>query len=151
MYVKLIKRNYLISNNDNNNILINSYIISKSNDVFQEIKKKEKIEVEKLKIMTKIICQKKFIKYEISFMLPNNENTDWKVNETYLKTNKTSQIIFNDLKLNPLFYLSDEINGKPIKIVVRIIPEPNKKIINYFRKEFGLSKETILMTLYKKS
>ena len=47
MYVKLIKRNYLISNNDNNNILINSYIISKSNDVFQEIKKKEKIEVEK--------------------------------------------------------------------------------------------------------
>ena len=47
MYVKLIKRNYLISNNDNNNILINSCTISKSNDVFQEIKKKEKIEVEK--------------------------------------------------------------------------------------------------------
>ena len=41
MYVKLIKRNYLISNNDNNNILINSYIISKSNDVCQEIKKKK--------------------------------------------------------------------------------------------------------------
>ena len=59
MYVKLIKRNYLISNNDNNNVLINSCTISKSNDVFQEIKKKEKIEVEKLKIMTKIICQKK--------------------------------------------------------------------------------------------
>jgi hypothetical protein len=47
MYVKLIKRNYLISNNDNNNVLINSCKISKSNDVFQEIKKKEKIEVEK--------------------------------------------------------------------------------------------------------
>ena len=47
MYVKLIKRNYLISNNDNNNVLINSCTISKSNDVFQEIKKKEKIEVEK--------------------------------------------------------------------------------------------------------
>ena len=41
MYVKLIKRNYLNSNNDNNNILINSCTISKSNDVFQEIKKKK--------------------------------------------------------------------------------------------------------------
>ena len=30
-------------------------------------------------------------------MLTNNENTDRKFNETYLKTNKTSQIIFNDL------------------------------------------------------
>ena len=47
MYVKLIKRNYLISNYDNNNILINSCTINKSNDIFQEIKKKEKIEVEK--------------------------------------------------------------------------------------------------------
>ena len=39
------------------------------------------------------------------------------------------------------FCLSNKINGKPIKIVVRIIPEPNKKIINYFRKDFRLSKE----------
>jgi hypothetical protein len=39
------------------------------------------------------------------------------------------------------FCLSNKINEKPIKIVVRIIPEPNKKIINYFRKEFRLSKE----------
>ena len=102
-------------------------------------------------------------------MITNNGNTDWKVNETYLKTNKTSQIIFNDLKLNPLSHgefqkiilsfpdlgdfdegdvniifdscLSNKINGKPIKIVVRIIPELNKKIFNYFRKEFRLSKE----------
>ena len=102
-------------------------------------------------------------------MLPNNGNSDWKVNETYLKTNKTSQIIFNDLKLNPLshgefqkvilsfpdlgdfnegdvniifdFCLSNKINGKPIKIVVRIIPELNKKTINDFRKELRLSKE----------
>ena len=102
-------------------------------------------------------------------MLTNNENTDRKFNETYLKTNKTSQIIFNDLKLNPLshgefqkeilslpdlgdfdegdvniifdFCLSNKINGKSIKIVVRIIPDPNKKIINDFRKEFGLSKK----------
>ena len=119
--------------------------------------------------MTKIICQKKFIKYEISFMLTNNGNTNRKDNETYLKTNKTSQIIFNDLKLNPLshgefqkiilsfpdlgdfdegdvniifdFCLSNKINEKPIKIVVRIIPELNKKIFNYFRKELRLSKE----------
>ena len=104
-------------------------------------------------------------------MLTNNENTDRKFNETYLKTNKTSQIIFNDLKLNPLsheefqkiilsfpdlddfdegdvniifdFCLSNKINGKSIKIVVRIIPELNKKIINYFRKEFRLSKEEL--------
>ena len=102
-------------------------------------------------------------------MLPNNGNSDWKVNETYLKTNKTSQIIFNDLKLNPLsheefqkiilsfpdlgdfdegdvniifdFCVSNKINEKPIKIVVRIIPELNKKIINYFKKEFILIKE----------
>ena len=59
MCMKLIKRNYLISNNDNNNILINSCIISKSNDVFQEIKKKEKIEVGKTQNYEKIICQKK--------------------------------------------------------------------------------------------
>ena len=103
--------------------------------------------------MTKIICQKKFIKYEISFMLTNNGNTNRKDNETYLETNKTSQIIFNDLKLNPLshgefqkiilsfpdlgdfdegdvniifdFCLSNKMNEKPIKIVVRIIPELN--------------------------
>ena len=61
MYVKLIKRNYLISNNDNNNILINSYIISKSNDVFQEIKKKEKIEVEKTQNYDKNKLSKKII------------------------------------------------------------------------------------------
>lgn len=109
MYVKLIKRNYLISNNDNNNILINSCTISKSNDVFQEIKKKEKIEVEKtqnydknnysffIKVIIFLFVKKNYIKYEIGFMLTNNGNTDWKVNETYLKTNKTSQIIFNDL------------------------------------------------------
>ena len=61
MYVKLIKRNYLISNNDNNNILINSCIINKSNDVFQEIKKKEKIEVEKTQNYDKNNLSKKII------------------------------------------------------------------------------------------
>ena len=61
MYVKLIKRNYLISNNDNNNILINSCTISKSNDVFQEIKKKEKIEVEKTQNYDKNNLSKKII------------------------------------------------------------------------------------------
>ena len=60
MYVKLIKRNYLISKNDNNNILINSCTISKSNDVFQEIKKKEKTEVEKTQ---------NYDKYNYSFLL----------------------------------------------------------------------------------
>ena len=174
----------LNSNNDNNNILINSCIINKSNDIFQEIKKKENREIEKPENYDKNnysfsyqgdnififdMSKNKNIKYEIGFMLTNNGNTDWKVNETYLKTNKTSQIIFNDLKLNPLsrgefqkvilslpdlgdfdegdfniifdFCVSNKISGKPIKKVVRIIPDPNKKIINDFRKEFGLSKK----------
>ena len=39
------------------------------------------------------------------------------------------------------FCLSNKMNEKPIKIVVRIIPELNKKIFNYFRKELRLSKE----------
>ena len=110
----------------------------------------------------------KNIKHEIEFII-QNKNIDWKENETYLKSNVESQIKIKDFKLNPLikehyqkvvlslpdldkfdegdvnlildFCVSNKKYGPPIKIVLRIIPDPNKRIIIDFRKEFGLSKK----------
>ncbi len=123
---------------------------------------------------------KKNIKYEIDFIILNNNKKDWKENETYLKSNVDSQIKIEDFKLNPLsqdiyqkvilslpelnefdegdvdlildFCVSNKIYGSPIKIVLRIIPDPKNQIIINFRKEFKLSKkdypdDVILKTL----
>ncbi len=48
------------------------------------------------------------------------------------------------------FCLSNKMNEKPIKIVVRIIPEPNKKKLMILEKNLDLVKKTILMTLFIK-
>ena len=122
----------------------------------------------------------KNIKYEINFIISNKKNKEWKKNETYLKTNACSQIKIQDFTLDPLskddyqkvmlslpdldefdegdvnlildFCVSNKIYGPPIKIVLKIIPDPKKKIIIDFRKEYKLSKkdyadEVILKTL----
>ena len=121
----------------------------------------------------------KNIKHEIELIIQNN-NINWKENETCLKTNEHSQIKIKNLKLKPLtkddyqkvmlslpdldefdegdvnlildFCVSNKIYGSPIKIVLRIIPDPKNQIIINFRKEFKLSKkdypdDVILKTL----
>ena len=57
-----------------------------------------------------------------------------------------------DVNLILDFCVSNKIYGPPIKIVLKIIPDPKKKIIIDFRKEYKLSKkdyadEVILKTL----
>ena len=107
--------------------------------------------------------------YKINFFIFNNKNKEWKKNETYLKSNIDSQIKIEDIKLNPLikdhyqqvilslpelnefdegdvtlildFCVSNKIYGPPLKIILRIIPDPKKRKIINFRKEFQLSKK----------
>ncbi len=57
-----------------------------------------------------------------------------------------------DVNLILDFCVSNKIYGSPIKIVLRIIPDPKNQIIINFRKEFKLSKkdypdDVILKTL----
>ncbi len=103
-------------------------------------------------------------KPKISFLIKNIGNIDWKENEIFLKTNKNSQLKFNDCKLSPLnkeeiqkisltmpsinkfkdgnyniildFCANNQIYGEPIKFKVKIFQDENilVKIIDFTTK-----------------
>ena len=109
-------------------------------------------------------------KPKISFLIKNIGNIDWKENEIFLKTNKNSQLKFNDYKLLPLnkgekqkisltmpsinkfkdgqyniildFCANNQIYGESIKFKVKILQDENilVKIID-FRRNFELDEK----------
>ena len=181
-----ITQNPMLLNNMNDNyfnsIVKNMKNINQNNQM-ENIQKRNEIEYQRNEAYNKNLysfdCQfqnngiyefdlSKKIKPEISFKIKNNGNKDWKENETFLKTNKHSQLVIKDVKLYPLkrrdsnwitlnipaineitdgnyniildFCVNNQIYGEPIKIVVKILPDENLLQIIQFRNNFNLNK-----------
>ena len=182
-------QNPMLLNNINDNYL--KSIMGKNmqninqNNQMENIQKRNEIEYQRNEAYNKNLycfeCQfqnngiyefdlSKKIKPEITFRIKNNGNKDWKENETFLKTNKNSQLVINDYKLNALrrgeakwinlnipsineisdgnynifldFCVNNQIYGEPIKIVVKILPDEKLLKINQFRNIYALDEQT---------